>query len=115
MSRRYMGIPPPDPARAERAKEIASRYAQMFRTARGKDADAISIVGLMDMVCRAHDHAGPDRPLDIDRLALSSDVDFLHDIVGMFARFNYRTGTFTNCFVPRCGFTKKTKEEKKDV
>lgn len=40
--------------------------------------------------------------LDLDRLLAFEDGDFVHDVVGIFNHADWETGTFKDCFLPRC-------------
>jgi hypothetical protein len=40
-------------------------------------------------------------PLDFERLLLSEDIDFNHDICGIHVNINRDTGKLSNCFLPR--------------
>jgi hypothetical protein len=40
-------------------------------------------------------------PLDLDGLLLANDLDFTHDVCGIMRHIDRKTGTLTNCFLPR--------------
>lgn len=40
-------------------------------------------------------------PLDLDGLATAKTSDFVHDLTGITANLNRKTGKLENCFVPR--------------
>jgi len=41
-------------------------------------------------------------PLRLFELAVAHDFDFMHDVAGIHANIDRRTGHLRNCFVPRC-------------
>lgn len=90
--------------REAKAKVIAARYADLYATANGKQINKVVLCLILQVLSTAHDHAGVDYPIDLERLELQSDVDFIHDIMGAVANFNIRSCTFKNMFIPRCGF-----------
>lgn len=75
----------------KRIEACADRAMKML-----PQADRLSLV--MDMTAT---HAN-GCPLDFNRLLDFDQSSFLHDICGINAHIDRKTGALTGCFVPRC-------------
>ena len=47
-------------------------------------------------------HVSGECPLDLLKLEAFDDLDFWHDIVGIWGNLDRKTGELMNCFIPRC-------------
>ena len=97
----------PDEKTESVVKEITSRYASAYQMYKCKPINGLVLVKMAYILFNAHDHCGVDWPMNLKKMSMESDVDFIGDVVGLFANFNPHTNTFLNGFVPRCGFIKK--------
>lgn len=52
-----------------------------------------------------------DTALDLARLLALPDPDFMHDVGGISAHLDRRTGKLQDCFVPRCARREPTEEQ----
>jgi len=48
------------------------------------------------------DFADKDCPMDFQKLLDFDDINFYHDITGIYKNINRGTKKLDNCFVPRC-------------
>jgi hypothetical protein len=63
--------------------------------------DKLSLI--MDFMCMG---ANGNPAIDVDRLMKVSDVDFAHDVMGVYRHLNRNTGILEDNFVPRCSMEK---------
>lgn len=75
-------------------RKIVKRAAALFRL---YGADYPAMTCEMDLTAC---HANCNR-LDLDRLMLADDFNFLHDVAGIRRHINRETGELMDCFVPR--------------
>lgn len=75
--------------------QIIDRAAALF-SKHGKKIDRLSLT--MDLSATNANGC----PLDFEKLSITDDFTFVHDLVGIANHINRSTGKLEHCFLPRC-------------
>lgn len=92
-------------------KLIGSRYARLHFAARQKKSvtkkeitalqfGLAHVMGVLSIAVSAK----TGKPVNLIKLANSSNKDLIHDVMGCSTAFDPKTSTFKKGFEPRCGF-----------
>jgi hypothetical protein len=79
------------PAEAKTVNRISTRAQTKFR--------GLDVIGLQMDLAAVHSNGCP---LRLASLLTFSDMDFVHDIIGIGRHINRRTGQLEGAFIPRC-------------